>query len=67
MVRYSPGSSGAAPAGGDRPAGGATIVRMVLVRAVMALFGARAWWIPGSLDRVLPRTGLEEAPAGQRT
>jgi putative drug exporter of the RND superfamily len=33
----------------------ATIVRMVLVPAVMQLLGRRNWWIPGWLDRVLPR------------
>ena len=29
----------------------ATIVRMVLVPAVMQLLGARNWWIPGWLER----------------
>jgi RND superfamily putative drug exporter len=33
----------------------ATIVRMVLVPSVMQLLGRRNWWIPGWLDRVLPR------------
>ncbi len=32
----------------------ATIVRMVLVPATMALFGRANWWLPGWLDRVLP-------------
>ena len=33
----------------------ATIVRMVLVPAVMQLLGRANWWIPGWLDRILPR------------
>ncbi len=37
----------------------ATLVRMVLVPAVMQLLGARAWWIPGWLDRILPRLHVE--------
>ena len=33
----------------------ATIVRMVLVPAVMQLLGDRNWWIPGWLERLLPQ------------
>ncbi|MFM8649177.1 MAG: MMPL family transporter, partial [Actinomycetota bacterium] len=33
----------------------ATLVRMVLVPATMELLGARNWWIPKWLDRLLPR------------
>jgi putative drug exporter of the RND superfamily len=33
----------------------ATIVRMVLVPSIMQLLGRRNWWIPGWLDRLLPR------------
>jgi RND superfamily putative drug exporter len=33
----------------------ATVVRMVLVPAVMQLMGRANWWIPGWLDRILPR------------
>jgi RND superfamily putative drug exporter len=40
----------------------ATVVRMVLVPAVMQLLGHRTWWIPRWLDRLIPRTQLE-APA----
>ncbi|MFE6286983.1 MMPL family transporter [Streptomyces sp. NPDC057877] len=44
----------------------ATIVRMVLVPATMALLGRRAWWLPTALDRRLPRMTLdvpsEQAP-----
>ena len=32
----------------------ATIVRMVLVPAVMQLLGDRNWWLPRWLERVLP-------------
>ena len=37
----------------------ATIVRMVLVPAVMQLLGDRNWWIPDWLERILPRLDLE--------
>ncbi|HEU4906746.1 MAG TPA: MMPL family transporter [Solirubrobacterales bacterium] len=37
----------------------ATVVRMVLVPAVMQLLGARNWWIPGWLERRLPRLDVE--------
>jgi putative drug exporter of the RND superfamily len=40
----------------------ATIVRMVLVPAIMQLLGAANWWIPGWLDRILPRVDVA-APA----
>jgi RND superfamily putative drug exporter len=33
----------------------ATVVRMVLVPAVMQLMGRANWWIPSWLDRILPR------------
>jgi RND superfamily putative drug exporter len=39
----------------------ATIVRLVLVPATMQLLGSWNWWIPGWLDRVLPRIPLEGA------
>jgi RND superfamily putative drug exporter len=32
----------------------ATLIRMLLVPATMALLGARNWWMPGWLDRLLP-------------
>jgi RND superfamily putative drug exporter len=41
----------------------ATVVRMVLVPAVMQLLGDRNWWIPNWLERVLPRLDVERAPA----
>ena len=40
----------------------ATIVRMVLVPAVMQMLGERNWWMPRWLDRLVPHTELE-APA----
>jgi RND superfamily putative drug exporter len=33
----------------------ATLVRLVLVPATMELLGDRNWWLPGWLDRLLPR------------
>jgi RND superfamily putative drug exporter len=48
----------------------ATIVRMVLVPAVMQLLGPRNWWIPDWLERVLPRLDVEKAapaPAAGRS
>ena len=37
----------------------ATIVRMVLVPATMALLGTANWWLPAWLDRVLPHVSVE--------
>ncbi len=36
-----------------------TLVRCLLVPAVMVLLGKRAWWLPGWLDRVLPHISIE--------
>ena len=46
----------------------ATLVRMVLVPALMQLFGRANWWIPGWLDRALPgtRSRLELRPGESR-
>ncbi|MGW0911212.1 MMPL family transporter [Streptomyces sp. NPDC002784] len=41
----------------------ATVVRMLLVPATMALLGRRAWWAPGPLRRLHDRFGLREAAA----
>jgi putative drug exporter of the RND superfamily len=41
----------------------ATLVRMVLVPAVMQLLGDRNWWIPGWLEKVLPELEVEPAAA----
>ncbi len=50
----------------------ATIVRMVLVPATMELLGARNWWMPAWLERVVPHLDVEgthepaaPAPAGR--
>jgi putative drug exporter of the RND superfamily len=37
----------------------ASIVRMILVPAIMALLGAKAWWMPRWLEPVLPQLHLE--------
>ncbi|HEX7060217.1 MAG TPA: MMPL family transporter [Solirubrobacterales bacterium] len=39
----------------------ATVVRMVLVPAVMQLLGKRNWWIPDWLERILPALDVERA------
>ena len=42
----------------------ATVVRMVLVPAVMQLLGSRNWWIPNWLERILPRLDVERVALG---
>jgi RND superfamily putative drug exporter len=42
----------------------ATVVRMVLVPAVMQLLGDRNWWIPTWLERILPRLDVERVGLG---
>jgi RND superfamily putative drug exporter len=37
----------------------ATVVRCLLVPAVMSLLDHRAWWLPRWLDKVLPRVSIE--------
>jgi len=39
----------------------AFLIRMVLVPALMALMGPRAWWLPRGLDRRLPRLNVDPA------
>jgi RND superfamily putative drug exporter len=36
-----------------------TLVRCLLVPAVMVLLGKRAWWLPGWMDRLLPEISIE--------
>ena len=36
-----------------------TLVRCLLVPAVMVLLGRRAWWLPGWLDRIVPHVSIE--------
>ena len=47
----------------------ATVVRLVLVPAVMELLGRANWWLPAWLDRLLPARasalGGDEPPAGR--
>jgi putative drug exporter of the RND superfamily len=42
----------------------ATVVRMVLVPAVMQLLGKYNWWIPDWLERILPRLDVERVAVG---
>ncbi len=37
----------------------AFLIRSLLVPAIMELLGARAWWLPGWLDRIIPRVRIE--------
>lgn len=37
----------------------AFVVRMTLIPALLALLGERAWWLPGWLDRLVPRVDIE--------
>ena len=37
----------------------ASVVRMILVPAVMSLLGPHAWWMPKRLDPILPQLHLE--------
>jgi RND superfamily putative drug exporter len=40
----------------------ATVVRIVLLPALMLLIGNRVWWLPAPLDRALPRFNVHGAP-----
>ncbi|HEX3363004.1 MAG TPA: MMPL family transporter [Solirubrobacterales bacterium] len=44
----------------------AFVVRMMIVPAVMAMLGARAWWLPKWLDRIIPNVDLEGAGLERR-
>ncbi|MDQ5975690.1 MAG: putative drug exporter of the superfamily, partial [Actinomycetota bacterium] len=37
----------------------AFIVRLILVPALMSMFGKANWWLPGWLDRLLPKVHIE--------
>lgn len=37
----------------------ATVIRLLLVPAIMGLMGEKAWWMPGWLDRLIPEAQLE--------
>jgi RND superfamily putative drug exporter len=43
----------------------ATVVRMVLVPAVMQLLGSRNWWIPNWLERILPELDVERVATAE--
>jgi len=48
----------------------AFLLRLIAVPALMHLAGRSSWWLPGWLNRALPRLaveGGEEAPAGEAT
>jgi RND superfamily putative drug exporter len=45
----------------------ATVIRMVLVPATMQLLGARNWWLPRWLDRLVPHLSAEGAGTGSGT
>ena len=43
----------------------AFVVRMTIVPAVMAIAGGTAWWLPGWLDRLLPKADVEAIGIGR--
>jgi RND superfamily putative drug exporter len=43
----------------------ATVVRLLLVPALMELMGKANWWLPSGLDRLLPNISVERSPALQ--
>lgn len=45
----------------------AFVVRMAIVPAVLALLGHKAWWLPGWLDRLLPRVDVEGQALDRRS
>jgi RND superfamily putative drug exporter len=42
----------------------ATVIRIVLLPALMLLLGDRVWWLPRSLEKVLPEIDLHGSRAG---
>ena len=45
----------------------ATLIRLLLQPVVLRLLGARAWWMPAWLDRLVPNVGVSHGrPAGSR-
>ncbi len=44
----------------------ASVVRLLLVPAVMELMGEVNWWLPSFLDRLLPNVSVERAPGNRR-
>ncbi len=45
----------------------AFVIRLFLVPSVMYLLGRRAWWLPGWIDRRLPRLSIEGPEAAPET
>jgi putative drug exporter of the RND superfamily len=45
----------------------AFVVRMTIVPAVLVLLGRAGWWLPGWLDRLLPRVDVEGAGLRHRS
>ncbi|MBB2940566.1 RND superfamily putative drug exporter [Actinoplanes lutulentus] len=45
----------------------ATVIRMILVPASMAMFGKANWWLPAWLDRILPDIDLEGSEPATQT
>ena len=45
----------------------ASLVRMLIVPSTMELLGARNWWLPGWLDRILPNLNVEGSVEGKMT
>ena len=44
----------------------ATVVRLILLPAAMRALGRGCWWLPGWLDRILPRVDVEGAQSSAR-
>jgi RND superfamily putative drug exporter len=45
----------------------AFLIRMTLIPALMSLLGARAWYLPQSLNRVIPDVDLEATSLERET
>jgi RND superfamily putative drug exporter len=45
----------------------ATVVRLVLLPAIMRLLGPRCWWLPGWLDRLIPEIDHGGTPVATTT
>ena len=45
----------------------ALVIRCLIVPAAMSLLGARAWWLPAGIGRLLPRVALERRQAAGLT
>jgi len=43
----------------------AVLIRMAIVPAIMFMLGRSNWWFPKSLDRILPRLGIDPDTVGE--